>query len=488
MYIPNNFEYEIGSWFSKLKSIESTARGSCQTYKEAEQSFINQEKLLNNLIQNNHTTNIRKQIQIKQKAEQRLLRLGREILLEKQKYIAVVRQVKKQIHLKSQKIGVFAKDMALKNFIHQVNNLKNREYDLNQVIDNFNQTWENNVKKSSLDSQPVESQDDSLAPLEPPTQQATLDNKYKALPLKLDIPQKQFFLFLEKEFYKSIHHDLLSKQHVIDGNFQNKIKYDLFGNECVILSKLLDGLVISNHEKAILGVLPKKDSEGYFVDKFLESFLRYKKDTLILHPIPMTFFISKIIKPLFHTLSSKNKHARIYSIVVKVQRMQVKGVGLLPSPSPLPLPPPSPKPSTNLQSQSMVLPKNSKAISVSSSQILESKSENLDSGCIHFRDWLTTRQNDPLEGALDSKNFWIIALSKIFNTRNAGVSSSLLDQSLISSTSLKTFDAHNLSFFERIKQKGHKLISLHNKQDKQLDPTSTPNQLDSTLSIELQTP
>ena len=96
------------------------ARGSCETYKEAEQSFINQEKNLRLLIKNKQTTNIRKQIEIKEKAEERLLKLGREILLEKQKYISVVQQVKKEIHLKSKKIGIFAKDMALKNFIHQV--------------------------------------------------------------------------------------------------------------------------------------------------------------------------------------------------------------------------------------------------------------------------------------------------------------------------------------------------------------------------------
>ena len=365
--------------------------------------------------------------------------------------------------MKHKKIGVFAKDMALKNFIFQVNNLKNREYDLNQVIEEFNSNWELSQKKkeseNSLD----------LSSLESPLQQSIINQQYRSLPLTLDIPEKEFFTFLENEFYKSIHHDLLNKKHLLNLNDTMEVSYKSFGLECVSLSKLLDELNLLKKEKELLINLPQKDEKGFFVDKFLESFLRYKKKKLTLHPIPMHFFISKIIQPLFVRLSSKKDFSRIYSILVKIQTMMVRD-GL----------------HVGKHSKSLILPQKPKE-SINSSQILKSsKSEKSETSLMTFRKWIDSLEADPLGGSLSSKEFWIMAMTKIFNTNGKTVStsdSSLLEKSLISANSMKKF--HNksdvdksLSFFERIKKGGKKLMKLHPE-----DPSPAPQQ---SFSIEIE--
>jgi hypothetical protein len=461
----NNFiiqKFEIGNWFSHLKSIESTARGSCETYKEAELSFIESEKELKTCIQNKQTNLIKKKIEKKENAEERLLKLGRELLLEKDKYLRVIFKVKKEIHQKSKKIGIFSKDIAMKNFIYQVNNLKNREYDLNQIIDEFNKGWD---KKENPD------QSLDLSKLDGPVQQHIISQQYRSLPLSLNIPEIEFFTFLETEFYKSIHHNLLSEKHYIEGNNRQMVSYSSFGRECVYLSKLLDELALDKKEKIVLINLAKKDEKGFFVDKFLESFLRYKKFNFKLHALPMYFFISKIIQPLFIRLSEQKKYTRIYNILLKIQTIKVrKSIQI------------------SGKSKSMII-SNSKANSLQSSQIISgSKSEELNSNFLNFRQWMSSLDQDILKGSLNSKEFWILALSKIFNNysnHSSTIDSSLLEKSLISATSLKTFHTEadtnkNLSFFERIKKSGQKLMKLHPEEEDE----NSMNKFQESQSIE----
>ena len=349
--------------------------------------------------------------------------------------------------------------MTMKNFILQVNNLKNREYDLNQIIEEFNKKWQ------SKESRQITME---LSNLEGPIQQRIISQQYRSLPLKLDIPEFEFFTFLETEFYKSIHHDLLNNKHIIDGNHNQIVTYSSFGNECVYLSKLLDELSLSKKEKLCLIQLPQKDEKGYFVDKFLESFIRYKKSKFSLHPIPMNFFVSKIIQPIFSTLYTQKKINRIYNILIKIQTINIRTI---------PIPP---------KSKSLIITKSS-TNSLQSSQVLTvSKSEELNNKFINFRQWIMTRDQQFLNESLGSKEFWILALTKIFNNYNNSPStndSSLLDKSLISGTSLKTFQTDtnkNLSFFERIKKSGQKLMNLHGEQEH-----SSNSKLEESVSIEI---
>ena len=450
-----------------MKSIESMARGSCETYKEAELSFIDTEKELKEVIKAKEVTKISKHIKAKEDAEQRLLKLGRQILLEKDKYQRVVFQIKKNIHTKSKKIGVFAKDMALKNFIFQVNNLKNREYDLNQVIADFNSNWELQQKKRES----MKTSED-LSTLEGPIQHNIISRQYKSLPLQLDIPELEFFSFLENEFYKSIHHDLLNKKHAVEGNHSQVISYKSFGRECVSLSKLLDEIKLTRQEKACLANLPQKDRQGYFIDKFLESFIRYKKSNFVLHSVPTGFFIENIIQPLFAELASKRKFQRIFNILSKVQTIIVRDVQVI-----------------DKISQSMVLTPGPKDPLGKTSQQARSVDEKEKK--VHFRKWLDSRDERMLTESLGSKLFWFHAFTQIFSTCSKSVStddSSLLEKSLISGNSMKKFHTDsdvgkNLSFFERIKKGGQKLMSLHGEK-----PKGNVSELKESVSIEAESP
>ena len=137
-------------------------------------------------------------------------------------------------------------------------------------------------------------------------------------------------------------------------------------------------------------------------------------------------------------------------------------------------------------SKSLILPQKPKE-SINSSQILKSsKSEKSETSLMTFRKWIDSLEADPLGGSLSSKEFWIMAMTKIFNTNGKTVStsdSSLLEKSLISANSMKKF--HNksdvdksLSFFERIKKGGKKLMKLHPE-----DPSPAPQQ---SFSIEIE--
>lgn len=460
---------EIGNWFSKLKSIEVAARGTCETYKEAEESFIESKKEVKLCIEKNQTNQIRHKIEKKEKAEERLMKLGRMILQEKDKYLRVVVKIKQEFQQKTNKIGMFAKDLTMKNFIYQVNNLKNREYDLNQIIEDFNGKWDQPGSKSPKAD---------LKEIEDSIQQNTLTQQFRSLPFKLDIPEKEFFKFLEEEFYKGIHHDLLGNLHLMDPTQQQKISYALFEEECIIFSKLLDELTLSKSEKNVLSQLPMKDKKGYFVDKFLESFLRYKKKNVVLNGATMHFLISKIIDPLFVLLAGKNEFERIYNILLQIQMFKIKS-NLV----------------SDKQSKSAVFTKKRKNKSMLSSGVFEKKNQQIQCDGQSLREWLCSTQQKPFGVVFASKEFWAVAFNKIFSGKNNSAStsdSSLIEKSLVLGNSMAIYqnepeNNENLSFFQQIKKKGQKLMNLHNEETRETQKVkqsfSLENELEDSKSV-----
>lgn len=388
------------------------------------------------------------------------MKLGRQILQEKDRYLRVVQKVKRDFQAKTKKIGMFAKDLTMKNFIFQVNNLKNREYDLNQIIEDFNQKWgQSNSRAAKME----------LKDIDGPIQQSSLSQQYRSLPFKLDIPEKEFFKSLEEEFYKGIHHDLLSNQHLMEPHQKQKISYALFEDECVIFSKLLDELCLSKKEKQLLTEIPKKDKKGYFVDKFLESFLRYKKQDLVLSGATMQFVISKVVEPLFALLAAKNEYERIYSILLQIQIFRVY------SESPV-----------NKHSKSAVFSKKIKSKGMTSSQVFVKASIPAEQSSVSLRQWLCSLEKQSFGSAFASKEFWVMAFSKIFRSKNHNTStndSSLIEKSQVLGTSMAIYQTEpegnkQLSLLEKIKKSSKKLMNLHNEEPDQ------PRQVTKTFSLE----
>ena len=461
----------IRKWFIDLKRMETSAVGSYEVYKEIEELFLTSQNKMKKAFKNKSKdkTLITELKLEKEKAENRLLRLGRKILLDKERFGITIEKVGKSIRVRQGSIGKFSRDVALKNFILQISKLKDREYDLNQIITNFN-------NGQNLDALHSISKDIDLSSSMISVSSNTSENwdfkkEPNILPFHLDIPEKRFLINLERNFYKGIHNKLLTTEHLINNDFTQKISFSEFEVKSLLLSKLLDRIKLNEEEIHILKKLSVQEHNEKFIERFLESFNRYKKRDIIITESIAQFFLNEIVVPILKNLYVKQNFQFIFEFLFQLQFIKV------------------------VDEEVKVFRDNKSAIGIPHKTIEKTKntkrrkksSINLTfENYVSFREWLDRFPNNPIMFVLTLKNVWKTAFNNLFGKYNLpDADSEKIEEPKEPLNENNNFQSKAISLLQRFKNTTKLFINRnHQEQDEMNSVESNKIKEESTLLME----
>ena len=316
---------------------------------------------------------------VRDKDQKKLFRVSKILRDDKDKNTRIIEGLVREIEANQAELGNFFVDLGMKNFILQVNHLKNREYDINQLIDSFKAKHNNkfNYAESSLTS---ESGPGAPARLE--------------FPIKLLPPNQEFMAALDKQFYKNVHHDLLHGGRSRTGSSQNNgppRDYRNFKDEAVILSRLFDNEVLKSNEKSVIRNLYLKDRPEQFLLDFFKSFMKYKVESIYVKEEPMDFFLLEILEKILTEFIRKREYTPIFKIIKTLQFINIYT-------------------SSNTLNASISQDKSSKR--ASQNRLANEEFSVLSSQ--DFKRWIVDKSNS-VRNVLSYKHFWVFALSQIFS-------------------------------------------------------------------------
>lgn len=401
------YRVRIKRWFQSLHGTEGRALGSCEMYKEAQADYKAKGAELGLIMKREIAKQIKPAIKKKEKAERRLMALGRQVLLEKEKIELLVRSIQNDVRKKESELGRFANDLVMKNFIWQVNQMKSREYDVDQIIKDFRganqgvydfEEDQSRQKKNSTDlnlTNKNNSENQKSEVANPKFDRNRKDSEKVEIPVELAIPQKKFFQVLETQFYQNIHSDLLKRQSILRPGMPS---FSSLSSECVALSKLMDGLNLHIFEQKLLSALPQKDPKGIFLTEVLKSFLRYKKYKVAIEESRASFLSRDLLAPILRDSISENNFEHSWRLIEQIQRLSIS---TLEAAKPRPI------------SQSMIFPQeniNQRKISFNEMEsIPRSNTVNW-----NFKIWARNRPIGlVLRQILEKKRFWVAGFSEM---------------------------------------------------------------------------
>lgn len=290
---------KFAQWKNILFDLEKNINRNVNNYIEIESEYADSQK---ELIKQQNSFSL---LQKKNKNKEKLINISSHLFNKKNKFNQTINQIKSDMKESNSQLGDYFQDLAMKNFILQVEQLKNREYDIDIMIKdfkaenpkkfNYNEDNNNQYEKSKLN----------------------IDSLY--LPFDISLPQNKFFSRLENQFYKNVHYELLFHPK----NNNNKFNFNFLGEETVILSKLLENKPVSQIEYKILENLSLKEYPDVFINHFLYSFSTYKKDKMIVSADNIKYFINNILYPIFNPLQNQNNHLIFYRLFRSLQKIQI---------------------------------------------------------------------------------------------------------------------------------------------------------------------
>jgi hypothetical protein len=195
--------------------------------------------------------------------------------------------------------------------------MKEREYDLNLIIKDFNieekkkftvinEDPNNSMMISSISES--SSRNDTIDPLQ----------EYE-VPLELSIPEEQYLKDFETRFYSNIHAKLIANPPKITHDFANENKAQTFTKEIVILSKLLDNFNLDEDEIEKIKRFRLQDPQGIFLTEFLRSFNKYKQYRIVLEKNFFNLFYDEVLIQIVHKLFDLNMLKELFNLLYQLQ-------------------------------------------------------------------------------------------------------------------------------------------------------------------------
>ena len=253
---------------------------------------------------------------VKNRDQEKLFAQTGDVMKHRRESEARTKGVVNAIELNQAQLGDFYIDLGMKNFILQVNHLKNREYDMNQLIESFKQKNDN---KFNYEEDPAKN-----------SQKASGKQKF-ALPFTIEPPNNEFMKSLENQFYKNVHYELLNQNADSKTSgpnprlYQNKLNqsYKNFEHEAIILSKLFDNKALSDPEKNIIRNLYLKEKPVRFLVDFFKSFMKYKMGSVYVKEASMLFFMLEIVEKIFIEFIRKRDYQPIFELIKIFQFIKI---------------------------------------------------------------------------------------------------------------------------------------------------------------------
>lgn len=393
------------NFIRQLETIKKQSDSQVRYYKNLETSFLNSQAVLTKLMLNTRGVysddkkilNQKKQTQYLQ---DKLFKFTKTLLSDKVLLERNLASLNSNYKHNQNRLIKFSFDLGMKNFISQVNYLKNREYDTDMLIREFQKP-----KTISFD------RDVSFSTMTSTKDQSFSDSPKIDLPFELHVPNQDFMNKLERKFYTNIHYKLLNRPFAFQSNtfrtLQRKgsifqINFDHFRHETIILSRLFDGKKLNESEEIIIKNLYLKDSSDKFLYYFFVSFLEYKRNNITIKEDSMNFFLKEVFARILHPLIKNKTHSSIFRLIQKLQQIKIS-ISL--------------ESSTILVSNNtnFMLPKKekhrSRSISINRSLFAEDS-------LITFRQYISQNFNC-LNQVLSLEDFWIYCLKEIFSNVKA---------------------------------------------------------------------
>lgn len=317
---------------SKLKNIKLDLHSKLEHYKQLESNYKNSQFKLTNLIKQTqrylHDKKIIEfQTEEKNKHEKQLFRLTRVLLEKKREYTKLLDNLTTSINLNQKKLENNLADLGMKNFILQVNYLKNREFDISHMIQNYNRAREASTARRASPARKlsfIRKQSVSRLPLNLISSGSSV--------FRLELPNKNFMSCLENNFYKNVHYDLLFRSRLgppqaespgVPENSACLVNFYIFHQETILLSKLFDRKQLLFNEKKIVSNLYLKSQSGPFVLHFLKSFLKYKRGSLAIRDSSMRFFVENVLEKILAPLMISKKYLLIFELIQQLQIVKI---------------------------------------------------------------------------------------------------------------------------------------------------------------------
>jgi hypothetical protein len=383
---------------AELKTIKQKSNHTVQEYKRLQNNFSKSHQELEiKLRENAHGLEARQTVEylkrVKGRDKERLFNQNKVIMQQKNENQFKIKSIVNRIEVNQAQLGDFFIDLGMKNFILQVNYLKNREYDINQLIESFKKKNDN---KFNYDEDPSKNTQ--------PPQPVNQIHKFK-LPFTLETPNSEFMNSLDNTFYKNVHHDLLYKNKsggsnssggnmVLQRNLQTKKDYKNFEHEAVILSKLFDNKTLVEVEKNVIRNLFLKEKPDLFLCDFFKSFMKYKMDSIFVKEELMLFFMLEIVEKIFIEFIRQRNYEPMFKLIKIFQFIKIYS-------------------EINKTPQT----KKSKIMNLNKSRPKSRSRTHEPEDYTDFKFWINDK-NMSAQHVLCYKQFWIYSLDQIFSNFN----------------------------------------------------------------------
>ena len=384
----------VDSLKTSLKSLKQRSNLKMEEYRRIERNFNKSRQEYE--IQSNPRNQMKDKnlinhlIKTQKRDNENLCKISKQLLDEKKKNVSIINNARDKIEHNQAVLGDFLIDLGMKNFILQVNYLKNREYDMNQLIESFKKEHNNKFNY------------DESTNKETNIQGASKLQKFK-FPIQIELPNKEFMQGLDQKFYKNIHFDLLNDDksqnnmirvsHKMYNGSNMHTNYKNFGDEVVILSRLFDNKKLTNVEQSIIKNLYLKEKPEIFIYDFFKSFMKFKKASIYIKEDSMRFFILEITDKIFLEFIKSRNYEPIFQLIKILQFIKIYT--------------------------------NSNVLNASTDMTHTEKTNDVNYNMLssqEFKIWIMNKNNF-IQHSLSYKNFWIYCLSQIFcklesNSRN----------------------------------------------------------------------
>jgi hypothetical protein len=371
---------------ANLKSLKQRSNLKMEEYRRIERNFAKsrqeydfQTSSRNQMKDQNLINHL---VKTQKRDNENLCRISKQLLDERKKNISVIKKTVENIENNQAVLGDFLVDLGMKNFILQVNYLKNREYDISQLIESFKKEHNNKFNYDESENK-VNVQGSNNLP------------KFK-FPVKIELPNKEFMQGLDQKFYKNIHYDLLNDDktqnsnqirvsHKMHNGSDIQKNYKNFGDEVVILSRLFDNKKLTNIEQSIIKNLYLKEKPEIFIYDFFKSFMKFKKASIYIKEDSMQFFILDITEKIFLEFIKLRNYEPIFQLIKILQFIKIYT--------------------------------NSNVLNASQPNWDKERAPDVNYNMLSsqdFKPWITDKNNF-IQHSLSYKNFWVYCLSQIFS-------------------------------------------------------------------------